>query len=148
VWALLTKVITQGTEKIQSAVETTFARRNTHPIPTRLEPPPAEWQRPFATPAEECRLKVDLTQAGENVAEFWDSNSTVSRNNSGSKKKSVPRVKRRSGSRLEKARYLKRFDSIGACRLQEEQAAHPLLSATFCGMRIVGRRRPKLEIPA
>jgi hypothetical protein len=62
-----------NTEKIWSAVETTFARRKTHPIPTLLEPPPAQWKRPFATLAEECRLKADLTQAGKNVAEFWDS---------------------------------------------------------------------------
>jgi hypothetical protein len=60
-------------EKLRHAVEATFARRKTHPIPNSIEPPPAEWQNPFEALAEECQLQVDLTQAGQAVTEFWHS---------------------------------------------------------------------------
>lgn len=56
---------------IREAVEATFARRNTHPVPEGILPPPAGWAKPFAELAAGCRLDYTPIMAYERVQEFW-----------------------------------------------------------------------------
>jgi hypothetical protein len=56
---------------IRKAVGATFARRNTHPVPEDILPPPANWARPFAELAAECRLDQTSRAAYEQVQDFW-----------------------------------------------------------------------------
>jgi hypothetical protein len=43
-------------EQLKAAIEETFRRRNTHPLPKELLPPPESWQATFAQMAEEATL--------------------------------------------------------------------------------------------
>ena len=57
-------------EKTRYALNRTFDRRGTHPLPDTLLPPPEIWSRPFATLAAECSLKLEFHAAFENVSAF------------------------------------------------------------------------------
>ena len=58
-------------ERIRRAVEATFERRATHPIPDDLLPPPREWARPFAALLTECGLNQTLDGSYERIQEVW-----------------------------------------------------------------------------
>jgi hypothetical protein len=58
-------------DRIRSAVEATFVRRRTHPVPTELPAPPAAWSRPFAALAAECGLAYSAQTAHQRASEFW-----------------------------------------------------------------------------
>ncbi len=53
------------------ALRRTFERRGTHDRPTRLEPPPSGWEKPFQRLAEECRLNPSVSKAYAEVSGFY-----------------------------------------------------------------------------
>jgi hypothetical protein len=58
-------------DRIRLAVEATFVRRGTHPIPDDLLPPPREWARPFAALVAECGLDQTLDGTYDRIREVW-----------------------------------------------------------------------------
>jgi len=57
---------------LRTAVETTFASRNTHPVPASLPLPPASWSASYAALAEALKLSAHtLTAAYDLVEDFW-----------------------------------------------------------------------------
>jgi hypothetical protein len=53
------------------ALRRTFERRNTHELPQKLVPPPADWDRPFRVLAEECRIDIGYREAFDTLLRFW-----------------------------------------------------------------------------
>jgi hypothetical protein len=53
------------------ALRRTFDRRATHDLPEELQPPPAEWDRPFRTMGDACGISVECGSAFERVSRFW-----------------------------------------------------------------------------
>jgi hypothetical protein len=59
-------------EQIQLALRATFARRQTHPLPTALPPPPAAWRTPYHQLAEACGLRLATMEEGYSaLVEYW-----------------------------------------------------------------------------
>jgi len=58
-------------EKAAWALRLTFERRDTHPIPASLNPPPQDWQRPFESLAAECGIEANCESAHANVNAFF-----------------------------------------------------------------------------
>lgn len=56
--------------KIFNALRLTFERRNTHALPTTLNAPPEDWQRPFEALAEECGLQANIASVFDSVRKF------------------------------------------------------------------------------
>lgn len=55
------------------AVQKVFKKRDTHPLPQKLEKPPTEWKIQFTAMAAECGLSQDMQTSFEKVSEFYDS---------------------------------------------------------------------------
>lgn len=53
------------------AILRTFNRRNTHPIPITLEPPPLDWSMPFERLADECGLDASVSKAFAELSQFY-----------------------------------------------------------------------------
>jgi Nucleotidyl transferase AbiEii toxin, Type IV TA system len=70
--ALLVGDNTLDRQRILNALRLTFERRETHPLPKTLDPPPSEWTTPFQTLAKECGLPPDLTAVFERVRKFFE----------------------------------------------------------------------------
>lgn len=68
---LLIRLDTLDKARVREALRKTFARRNSHPVPDRLEPPSPAWERPFRALAEECGLDLDITQAFAVLTAFY-----------------------------------------------------------------------------
>jgi hypothetical protein len=60
-----------GTERVSAAVDATFRRRGTHPLPDVVPEPPPGWAKPFTVLATECGLEQTLATAHERVVAFW-----------------------------------------------------------------------------
>jgi len=58
-------------DRVGQCIEATFRRRDTHPVPSSLGPPPQTWAEPFADLASKCGLSQDLAAAFSRVAEFF-----------------------------------------------------------------------------
>ena len=58
-------------DRLSQCIEATFRRRDTHPVPPSLGPPPQTWAGPFADLASKCGLSPDLAVAFSRVAEFF-----------------------------------------------------------------------------
>ena len=58
-------------EGTADALRLTFVRRQTHELPSVLLKPPAEWQGPFNSLAEECRLPADMSALFAEVEGFF-----------------------------------------------------------------------------
>ncbi len=56
--------------RLAAAIKATFAKRATHPMPRKLEPPPSEWEPVFQALARECDLDVGLSAGFETVQGF------------------------------------------------------------------------------
>jgi len=56
--------------RLAAALRATFAKRATHPMPQKLEPPPSEWEPVFQALARECDLDVSLSAGFEIVQGF------------------------------------------------------------------------------
>src|SRR5450755_485451 len=54
------------------ALRLTFERRGTHDLPAGLISPPAGWQIPFQSLAQECALSTDIAAAFAGVQEFLE----------------------------------------------------------------------------
>lgn len=61
------------TDRTTNALEQTFSRRKTHPVPAKLEPPAAAWKEPFAVLAQECSLPKEIDAAFVVVNTFFAS---------------------------------------------------------------------------
>ena len=59
-------------ERLRNAIRDTFARRATHELPRRLQPPPEFWQPVFRRLAEECGISADIDAQFEMVRQFFD----------------------------------------------------------------------------
>lgn len=57
--------------RLLAAVELTFSRRDTHPLPEALPAPPAFWERSFGALAAECGLSCGKDEAHARVQVFW-----------------------------------------------------------------------------
>jgi len=60
-----------ATERVRMAVDATFQRRGTHPVPDVVPEPPSGWAKPFTALAAECGLEQTLATAHERVEAFW-----------------------------------------------------------------------------
>src|SRR6266849_4087229 len=56
--------------RLAAAIKATFAKRATHPMPRKLEPPPSEWEPVFQALARECDLDVRLSAGFDTVQDF------------------------------------------------------------------------------
>lgn len=54
-------------------LDKTFARRKTHARPEKLDPPPADWVKPFGELAKECGISPAIELAFQDVSKFYDS---------------------------------------------------------------------------
>ena len=57
--------------KVRLALDATFKRRKTHPLPASLTRPPAAWAAPFMALAVTCSLPGDLSAAYEVLSSFY-----------------------------------------------------------------------------
>ena len=57
-------------ERLKRDIADTFARRETHPVPSVLEPPPEFWKTVFGKLAAECRISDDIGAQFEKVSQF------------------------------------------------------------------------------
>jgi len=57
-------------EKAEDCMCGTIRRRDTHPVPSSLGPPPQTWAGPFLEMASKCGLSQDLAAAFSCIAEF------------------------------------------------------------------------------
>ena len=60
--------------RTMEAVAATFKKRAKHEVPADLEPPPVEWDKPYAALAKECKLTETLNQAFAMVDDFFKHN--------------------------------------------------------------------------
>ncbi|QOY88534.1 nucleotidyl transferase AbiEii/AbiGii toxin family protein [Paludibaculum fermentans] len=58
--------------RVVGSLRETFARRDTHQIPRKLEAPPESWVAPFAALAEECSLDVSVSEAFSDLTRYFD----------------------------------------------------------------------------
>jgi Nucleotidyl transferase AbiEii toxin, Type IV TA system len=70
--ALLVRSGTLDAARAIESLQRTFARRNTHPLPTALDVPPDNWTLPFAAMAAECSLKISASVAFTEVATYFE----------------------------------------------------------------------------
>jgi hypothetical protein len=68
--ALLIRSGGMDKQRILDALRLTFERRGTHDLPGGLVPPPADWQIPFQSLAEECGLPTDIAAVFAGVQEY------------------------------------------------------------------------------
>ena len=57
--------------RLRRALEITFTRRNSHPLPSSLEAPPEFWPKPYEALARECGLSGDITNGFKRVSDFY-----------------------------------------------------------------------------
>lgn len=57
--------------RVVEALQATFKRRATHSVPESLDPPPTDWNAPFARLAAECRLEQSAADGFRILAEFY-----------------------------------------------------------------------------
>lgn len=57
--------------KVRLALDATFKRRETHPLPAALARPPSVWKAPFGALAATCGLSADLAEAFEVLNSFY-----------------------------------------------------------------------------
>jgi hypothetical protein len=57
--------------RMLECVRATFERRQTHPLPAEMPPPPTQWARTFAALAEEVGVEVNIEAGYRIVSEWW-----------------------------------------------------------------------------
>lgn len=57
--------------RVVRALQATFNRRVTHTVPDALDPPPEDWNAPFARLAAECRLELSAADGFRILVEFY-----------------------------------------------------------------------------
>ncbi len=68
---LLVEAGSLSTERINEAIERTFDRRATHPVPIALKAPARDWEKPFASLAAECDIDADISKGIKTIETFW-----------------------------------------------------------------------------
>jgi hypothetical protein len=68
---LLTESGDLAQERVLECVRGTFERRQTHPLPAEMLPPPIEWARTFAALAEEVGVEADIDTGYRYVSDWW-----------------------------------------------------------------------------
>ncbi len=68
---LLIKSETMEPVRVTDALQATFGRRATHEVPETLHPPSGDWSIPFARLAAECGLEMTVSEAFQNLEEFY-----------------------------------------------------------------------------
>jgi hypothetical protein len=68
---LLVESSTLDLDRLGQCIKATFRRRDTHPVPSSLEPPPQTWAGPFVDLGSQCGLSQDLAAAFSRVAEYF-----------------------------------------------------------------------------
>jgi hypothetical protein len=68
---LILEHVAPATERVSDAVDATFRRRGTHPVPAVVPKPPSGWAKPFAALAADCGLERTLATAHARVEAFW-----------------------------------------------------------------------------
>ncbi len=72
--ALLLEVGLPEQEQVRRALIATFARRQTHPLPEHLLPPPESWREAYAALAAECGVqRTTAKEAYAALSAYWDS---------------------------------------------------------------------------
>jgi hypothetical protein len=71
--ALILEREAPATQRVRAAIDSTFQRRETHPVPDVVPAPPSGWAKPFAALAAECGLDHTLSTSHERVQAFWRS---------------------------------------------------------------------------
>ena len=62
-----------GKESVQKALQATFKRRGTHPLPQKLASPPENWEARYQKMAEECGVsKKTVQEAFELLSKYWE----------------------------------------------------------------------------
>ncbi|MSV32130.1 MAG: nucleotidyl transferase AbiEii/AbiGii toxin family protein [Bryobacterales bacterium] len=69
--AILIQFGTLESKRVMQALHATFDLRATHSVPKTLNPPPEEWNAPFARMAAECRLELSASEAFRILVEFY-----------------------------------------------------------------------------
>ena len=59
-----------NSDRLVEAIHVTFARRDSHPFPMTLAPPPENWTQPFATLAKETGIEIGVNEAFTEVRRF------------------------------------------------------------------------------
>ncbi len=71
--ALLIQSYEMDYERVAVALKETFARRDTHELPDKLNNPPQEWNGTFEDLAKECNLEGDIGTVFTIVHDFYES---------------------------------------------------------------------------
>jgi Txe/YoeB family toxin of Txe-Axe toxin-antitoxin module len=69
---LLIDAGTMNPERLKRDMADTFQRRQTHEVPSRLEPPPEFWEAVFKKLAAECRIDPDMQAQFEKMARYCE----------------------------------------------------------------------------
>jgi len=59
--------------RVKESIRATFGKRNTHELPTPLEPPPEHWRPVYDRLSAECKLPIDIDAAYMNLRNFVES---------------------------------------------------------------------------
>ena len=68
---LLLNMKVPKSDEMTRAVQKVFKKRDTHPLPKKLDSPPAEWKTQFTDMAAECGLLQDMQTGFEKVSDFY-----------------------------------------------------------------------------
>jgi len=58
-------------DEMTRAVQKVFKKRDTHPLPQKLDAPPTEWKIQFIAMAAECGISQTMQESFEKVSEFY-----------------------------------------------------------------------------
>lgn len=69
---LLLNMKTPKPDEMLRALQKVFKKRDTHPLPQRLDAPPATWNAQFIEMAAECGLSQNMQENFEKISEFFN----------------------------------------------------------------------------
>ncbi len=69
---LLLNMKTPKPDEMRHALQKVFKMRDTHPLPKRLDAPPAEWNGQFISMAADCGLSQNIQDNFEKISEFFN----------------------------------------------------------------------------
>ncbi len=69
---LLLNIRTPRLSEMIETLQKVFNKRNTHPLPQKLDSPPIQWNSQFIAMATECGVSEDMQANFEKVSKFYD----------------------------------------------------------------------------
>jgi len=63
---------TPQSDQIIQTLQKVFKKRDTHPLPQKLDEPPVQWISQFISMATECSLSQTLQTSFKQVSEFYN----------------------------------------------------------------------------